>query len=81
MATDTAVDVRALVEQGVSLRNAVVAALDSRGHTMASWCRATGYAQSYLSRMLSRSQRYESLRVALCRALDIDKAWLDEQLR
>lgn len=80
MTTTTPVDPRALVAQGVSLRNAVVAALDSRGHTMASWCRATGYEQSYLSRMLAGTGRYAELRSALCRALDLDREWLDEQL-
>ena len=85
--TNVRVDVPELVEAGLTLKEAIRAVLARQDMTMASWCRATGFKQTYLTRLLSRKpdhngrpHLYSDLRDALCRAFGLDREWLDEQL-
>lgn len=70
-----------MVERGIPLRSAVRSTLASRGETLASWCRQSGWDRHNLSRLLGGDQvGYEEMRTAVCRAFDIEREWLDKHL-
>lgn len=78
---ETTITVRDLVEGGIPLGAAVQAVLARRDMTLGAWCKAVGHSPSSVSRLFSDERvRYDDIRAALCRAFDLDRAWLDDRL-
>lgn len=74
--------VEMMIATGVPFPAAVRAALEAGGESVRAFAERVGVAETTVSSLINGSTpyRYERARDALAAALDVDRAWLDEQM-
>jgi hypothetical protein len=70
-------NIKVIVAAGVSVPDAIKAALPC---TSAEFAERYGFNPAHVSSCIHGRQRLDRIRVALAETLDVDLAWLDEQL-
>ena len=71
-----------MIATGVPFPAAVRAALGAGGENVRTFAERVGIAETTISSLINGSTpyRYERARDALAEALDVERAWLDEQM-
>lgn len=77
MMRESSPDIKAIVDAGVSPRDAIKAALKC---SFADFAARNGFFPSHVSSCIHGRQRHERIRAALAEELGVEREWLDELL-